>query len=176
MKQTSINAYLDLLDENKIRGMQLQVLRALARHGPLTGRELDEQLKSVSAHKRLSELQARGAVEVGGERRCTESGKIVEFWQITGKVPRPVSPKTPRTPTKLPLTVEKLKACLPLIRKVYVQSRTEMHPAANDMRDLVNWMQEATAWSPHVEAAPKMPPPRPRSLAEQRKDLFPDPA
>lgn len=175
MKKTSVTAYLDLLDENKIRGMQLQVLRTLARLGPLTGRELNEALKSVSAHKRLSELEARGAVEVAGERRCTESGKMVEFWQLTGRVPSAAPIKAKRLQAKLPLPVDKLRSCLPLLRRTYIQARTEMHPSVNDVRDLLNWMQQATAWSPPATAAPKMPPPRVRSVADQRKDLFPDP-
>lgn len=64
MKTTSIEAYWEILDDGSLSNMQREVAREIARLGSATGRELDEALKSMSAHKRLSELMTMGVIYV----------------------------------------------------------------------------------------------------------------
>lgn len=80
MKQTSIDAYLKAVDSGELTCAREVVLELLLAEGPLTGREIDERLQSVSAHKRLSELRDHGYAQPEGRRRCRVSGRIAEQW------------------------------------------------------------------------------------------------
>lgn len=66
------------------RGQRL-VLAALAQHGPLTDFEHEaiSGLVQQSAGKRRLELQRRGLVEYGQERRDSPNGSPARVWRIT---------------------------------------------------------------------------------------------
>jgi len=74
VKPTSKLAFLEFVTDGRLVGQRQAVYDLLKASGPLTGRELDAMLSSVSAHKRLSELERLGAVAVDCRRTCTISG------------------------------------------------------------------------------------------------------
>ena len=57
------------------------VYEALLSHGDMTGRELNEYLKSQSAHKRISELYKLGFIVPVAERECRVTGRHVVAWK-----------------------------------------------------------------------------------------------
>lgn len=99
MKQTSIDAYLEAVESGELTRAREVVLELLRAEGPLTGREVDERLRSVSAHKRLSELRSHGYAQPQGRRQCRVSGRFAEQWvaytqRTTGPHVRPMVPSS----------------------------------------------------------------------------------
>ena len=75
IRQTSIKAYIRILESGQLTEARAQVLRHFINVHPetLTERELDHQMDDVNAHKRVSELHDQGLLEEVGERACRVS-------------------------------------------------------------------------------------------------------
>lgn len=160
MKTMSIEAYWSILEDGTLGQMQREAATEIARHGDLTGRELNDTLKSVSAHKRLSELEDMGVIHVKEVRRCRITGREVEAWAMTGKKAEKVSGKKPGIvgrPTKA-----QLLRCLPSLRQLYLTLIETKDPVAEDIKRLGQWIA-ATSESevpapPALSTTPPLPP------------------
>ena len=155
MKTMSIEAYWSILEDGTLGQMQREVATEIARHETLTGRELNDVLKSVSAHKRLSELEEMGVIYAKEVRACRITGREVEAWAMTGK-------KAERHPSKKPATISKptraqLQRCLPSLRKLYLTMMSSKDPVAEDIKHLGQWIA-ATCEEP-APALMVLPPP-----------------
>lgn len=152
MKNTSIDAHWEILDNSLLGQMQREAATELARYGTLTGRELNDALKSVSAHKRLSELQEMGVAEVKEIRACKITGREVEAWGLTGKKPTKVVGKKavahPR-PSK-----EQLSRCLPGLLGLYFVMMKRNDPATADIKQLARWISDFTKKDVDLEVLP----------------------
>lgn len=163
MKNTSIEAYWEILDDATLGQMQREAATEIARYGTLTGRELDDALKSVSAHKRLSELEEMGVIEVKELRACKITGREVEAWGMTGKKPvRVVGKKTAAVsrPTKA-----QLARCLPSLRGLYLVLMKANDPVAADVKLLGHWIADLTksvvpSETPQLQSLPPPAPPQ----------------
>lgn len=157
MKTMSIEAYWEILEDGTLGMMQRQAATEIARHESLTGRELDDVLKSMSAHKRLSELEDMGVIYVKEVRPCRITGRDVEAWAMTGKkavkvanVKAAVVPK----PTKTTL-----RRCLPALRRLYLDMMTSHKPDADAIEELGRWIASTTQENNAEPPAPMLPPP-----------------
>lgn len=166
MKNTSIDAYWEILDDSLLGQMQREAATELARYGTLTGRELDDALKSVSAHKRLSELLEMGVAEVKELRACKITGREVEAWGLTGKKPiKAAGKKTVATPRP---TKAQLARCLPSLRGLYLVLMKSNDPVAADVKQLGHWIADLTkdvvlSQSTQVQALPPLVAPSPQT-------------
>jgi hypothetical protein len=96
MSSTSAATYQAIKDSGLVGELQLQVLKALAVNGPLTSGELAEfHIKSarVSVSPRLAELKNQGAVAEKGKRPCRVTGRECVEWDLTGNLPRKLTPR-----------------------------------------------------------------------------------
>ena len=69
----------------KLRGMQLLVQKLVQANPGLTGRELDAKHGDTQGqcHKRLKELERKGAIRCGEMRKCSISGhKVITWWPV----------------------------------------------------------------------------------------------
>ena len=90
IKQTSLEAYDAIKANGTLSQMRFRAYSIVRFYGPITGLELNMKgtgTQRHSLHKRLSELEALGIVEVVGNRRCRVTGRKVEEWDITDEVP-----------------------------------------------------------------------------------------
>ena len=92
IRQTSIQAYKEIVESGRHSQMQQAVYHTLYHYGPLTRTALDDMLKSVgtvnpSFHKRLSELEKMGVVWRPGKVKCPKTGKRVYLWDVTSNMP-----------------------------------------------------------------------------------------
>lgn len=155
-KPTSVAAYQDIMDSRLLGDMQRRVVSALAREGSLTGRELNDALDSVSAHKRLSELKEMGVIKVRSLRKCRITGREVEAWELTGSMPKKLADSAPSVsrPTK-----EQLRKCLPALRRMYLALMREKDPAAADMKHLGRWVSSLAGFVEKDDTPPTLPRP-----------------
>jgi hypothetical protein len=152
MKSMSIEAYWDIIEDGTLGQMQREAATEIARHESLTGRELDDVLKSMSAHKRLSELEAMGVIRVKEVRACRITGREVEAWEMTGKkAEKPLGKKSTVAgrPTKA-----QLQRCLPSLRGLYLSLVSAKDPVASDIKQLGLWIAASTS---ETEPAPTPP-------------------
>ena len=96
VRPTSLAAYRELCSSGKLGSMQLKVYRELWLRGAMTGRELNDELETPNAHKRLSELERMGMVEMSEEpRRCAVTGRNAIAWRATTRTtPKPLDTAT----------------------------------------------------------------------------------
>jgi len=119
-KQTSKDAYREILESGLLNLACLAVATRLAEDGPLTGNEVDRALNSPSAHKRLSDLARWGVAKVVGVKQDPLTGKHGEVWSLISGA-RPVRPAStasiPKTaalePASAPLPAEPVTDALP---------------------------------------------------------------
>ena len=122
IRETSIEAYKEVLENGKINKVQKRVLELLIKEGPSTANELDEILlaqgiKYPKASARLGELRDMGTVDEMDKRTCSISGKTVLVWKYNGRQPtKRVRSKSDKTLAK-EATYKKLKTILYLIEK-----------------------------------------------------------
>lgn len=96
--ENSIKALREIRQEGLLGLQQEQVLDALVRKGPMTGRELNAHLDSLSAHKRLSELKRLGVIEKVEDRRDRITGRTAAAYAPTGRLPVEPEPEEPPAP------------------------------------------------------------------------------
>ena len=101
VRDTSIQAYFDLIESAEVSRKHKDVLLALKKVGAdrvaITASELFNQgfkgqnLVFSNVRARLSELRDMGAVEENSKRLCSVTGKTVITWKITGEKPKKVN-------------------------------------------------------------------------------------
>lgn len=114
VKETSKQAFQQILESGALGDSQKKVFQAIFELGDATGRELNDALKSQSAHKRLSELEDMGLIRGIRARVCKVTGNDSTAWEITGSMPRKVTPVVNPTPSKkeFEVAVEKIRGLI----------------------------------------------------------------
>jgi hypothetical protein len=82
LRETSLQAYAQLVRDGRISKAQLLAWSVLQQHGALTGRELDALAETAGLWKRLSELKRLGLIIEAGIRECRSSGRQALTWRI----------------------------------------------------------------------------------------------
>ncbi len=96
-RQTSLEAYSHLITSGIINQRQLDAWLGLEQWGPMTGRELDEQLGTRGLWRRLPELKALGLVRERTIRTCRISKRAATVWEHTTANPdKPFHKLTPK--------------------------------------------------------------------------------
>lgn len=94
--QTSLDAYAHLIAAGILAERQVEAWIGLEQWGPMTGRELDEQLGKRGLYKRLSELKALGLVRERTVRLCRISHRAAIVWEHVKAEPGVKPAKTTR--------------------------------------------------------------------------------
>jgi hypothetical protein len=164
MKTMAVEAYWEVLEDRTLEHVQREVATEVARHDSMTGRELDEALRSSSAHKRLAGLGALGVLYVKSVRACRVTGRNAKAWAMTGKKAEKAAQKSPAVnrPTKVELT-----RCLPSLRKLYLTLTHAKDPSAEDIKKLGLWISAITE-SEVPTVVEVLPPPVPPKEPEPR--------
>lgn len=89
MRTTSIDAYKAIESEGLLTKERWLVYQHLFHKGPKTAHEIDSDMNSPDAHKRLSELRDQGAISEVFQGSCPITGRRAIFWDVTDKVPEP---------------------------------------------------------------------------------------
>jgi hypothetical protein len=95
-RDTSVEAYQQAEAEGLLTKERAAVFRVLREavtslNGDMTGREVDQVLGSVDAHKRLSELLRQGLAVDAMTRACRVTGRRAIAWRaVLGVYPRPL--------------------------------------------------------------------------------------
>jgi len=103
VRNTSIEAYNQIKENNLLSKLRFEVYHALFHHGPLTQGELwsryfpDKQRHSICP--RFKELLDRDVIECVGERPCGYTGVQSMVWDVNAKLPKKI--RTTKPPTKL---------------------------------------------------------------------------
>lgn len=87
-RQTSREAYKQLIESGALKGNQALVLDQLIHCGPCTSGELLDRMKvdNVNAWRaRFTELQARGLIVESGSRACKITGRRAILWTATNR-------------------------------------------------------------------------------------------
>lgn len=94
VRDTSIEAFKEILESGELGEMQRIVYEHLYMHGPCTASELFHfmsQAKRNPTHSnittRLGELRDSGAVKECGKRECQVTGRKVLTWDVTMDMP-----------------------------------------------------------------------------------------
>jgi hypothetical protein len=90
IRETSKDAYRDLVDRGVLPHRRREVYRWIYLEGPCTAAMLEHGLGGSSAHKRLSELRDLGYIKEVDKAKCPRTGQRVIWWDVTAK--RPKSP------------------------------------------------------------------------------------
>lgn len=88
-RSTSARAFHEIEDNGLLTAARFKVYAKLFDIGPATGSQLNDALKTPSAHKRLSELYDVGVVKEVGEGTCPITGMTAILWDVTEVVPPP---------------------------------------------------------------------------------------
>lgn len=88
-RSTSARAFHEIEDNGLLTAARFKVYEKLYAIGPATGSQLNDALKTPSAHKRLSELHDVGVVKEVGEGTCPITGMTAILWDVTDVVPPP---------------------------------------------------------------------------------------
>lgn len=92
MRDTSKAVFNQIKEDGTLSKMRWMVYEYLFLHGPLTGAELDEQLRKQGGrghyHKRLSELKRFDIVQETNKRACKITGRLVYEWDVTSRMPK----------------------------------------------------------------------------------------
>lgn len=140
MRQTSIDAWEDIKASGVLGLEQLRAYECLFRHGPLTGREIDDRL-GVDMHKRLSELERLGVVKCNGKRECRVTGRQVHEWDVTPYRATRIAKRAARTGTKNKSTTKALlellkEACKALDESGDLFARSKAHEIRRKVGEL----------------------------------------
>ncbi len=79
--ETNLVAWREIIRSGTLVGRQLEAWTALDQWGPMTGRELDDQVRTRGLWKRLPELRAAGLVVQKPARLCRISQRQAIVWQ-----------------------------------------------------------------------------------------------
>ena len=94
VRQTSIDAYHQIRDNELLSKRRLEVYEVLYKYGPATASELSERLPGKlsrtigsNVHARLGELRDMHVAQETGTRICSESGHRGILWDVTKSLP-----------------------------------------------------------------------------------------
>ncbi len=94
-RDTSVEAYNEIKNNNRLTELQLLVYDCLYHHGPLSAMEV--HLKSLqplnSISPRFSPLRDKGVIKEVGSKISEQTGKRVIIWDVTSKLPEKKSKK-----------------------------------------------------------------------------------
>lgn len=97
MRDTSLQAYKQIVASGLINGIRLQVFDAIYKHGPITMNEIFiEHLPTISQHTqtpRYAELEEMGVIAAVGKRVDRHTNVECITWDITGKSPTKLKPR-----------------------------------------------------------------------------------
>lgn len=86
-RETSREAFKELIDSGALHGKQLAALRAVYHHGPGTSAEIiGAGLPGGNVNlwrARFTELQARGLIVEAGTRKCKVTGRSALVWEYS---------------------------------------------------------------------------------------------
>lgn len=125
-RETSREAYHQLVATGVLRGQQERVLSTLVRKGPSTSGELFAfmEIENVNAWRaRITELQGRGLIVEVGQRKCKITGRTALVWDYSGRT-KPLEAKHRTSSKELR---DLLKRALP-----FVASCTQAAPVLAD--------------------------------------------
>ena len=124
VRSTSAAVYSQILGDGLLSKTRWVAYDLLYELGPLTGSEMDHEgiargltpAHRPSLHKRLSELEARGAVVCLSPRMCRVTGREAFEWDVTDALPHEPAarPKRPSRPSKA-----EFKAAVENLRVLY---------------------------------------------------------
>lgn len=110
MRETSIQAYSELVSSGALNHKQRAVYGCLKTKGSQTGRELDRELGwTQDAHKRLSELERAGVVDSTLRAVCGVTGRRSILWRLTGKDPNSVTREDLKPPPRAEISAEDIR-------------------------------------------------------------------
>ena len=88
VRETSLNAYIDLQDEGTLKERELKVVELLTKEISMTDNEMMAKL-GMRDRNEISparwRLFKRGIVESDGKDKCPITGRRVHFWKLTEK-------------------------------------------------------------------------------------------
>lgn len=93
-RETSREAYDQLVESGALKGKQAKALEQIVAHGPATSGEIIQRLgPNVNLWRaRFTELAARGLIVETGQRKCTVTGRTALVWEYSGRT-KPLAPK-----------------------------------------------------------------------------------
>lgn len=86
IRPTSLKAYEAIKRSGLLSRTRWIVYDYLFNHGPMTANEINAGIGGTSWHKRLSELEFMGAVDIVGHRECSISGFDCLLWDVTSRI------------------------------------------------------------------------------------------
>lgn len=85
VRDTSLNAYIELNNTDKLSQYQRKVYKVISQHGNVTDKEISEitrmQINNVTG--RRNELLKLGMIEDNGKRKCKITGRTVYQWNTS---------------------------------------------------------------------------------------------
>ncbi|QDP51258.1 MAG: hypothetical protein Unbinned7913contig1002_13 [Prokaryotic dsDNA virus sp.] len=90
IRETSMKAYMEIIDSNLLGRRQEEVYKMIANFGPLTEGEVCEflQRRRNSVTPRICELKKMGVVSEVGRKKCSTSGHYAYLLEISGELPK----------------------------------------------------------------------------------------
>lgn len=89
VRETSKEAYKQLVESGELRGKQAQILELVVKHGAGTAAEIlqgsPHDRNRNLARARFTELQARGLIIEVGVRDCKVTGRQALVWEYSGR-------------------------------------------------------------------------------------------
>jgi len=87
IRQTSLQAYKEIIDNQELGRRQKQVYEVFAKYGELTNLEVSKVLwiPINSITPRTNELYKKGLIEESKRDICPISGRKAIFWRITSR-------------------------------------------------------------------------------------------
>lgn len=125
VRDTSLQAYRDIIDSGRIGEVQKMVYEGLYKFGPCTSSELYEHMSTgqnvqhSNIRARLGELRDMGAVKEGNKRKCAVTSKTVLTWDVTMQIPSKQCKKLSKK--------EKIDKVLDKLRSLYGETDDPFH-------------------------------------------------
>jgi ribonuclease D len=138
-RRTSAAAYAQIEREGLLNKLQFKVYRVLYQCGPLTGRELNAEMRSTDGHKRLSELRDRCVIYEVRERACSVTGLKAIEWDVTDRLPcTPPNLKPPKPEAAL-RALDELEGLI--TETATREGLSESRISSEDTRELLRWVR-----------------------------------
>ncbi len=162
MRETSLQAYIDVVQSGVLGAAQLKVYRILYDHGPMSGSDLsaygDVGPSGSTLFKRLSELHRMRVVEPIGTRKNTKTGHFEILWDVTSNQATPYRPLKSKEVQALTTRIEQLELLLRDVEHIFTLLDEENRFSVEDIRAfLVRSRNELGPRGDSREQAPQSP-------------------
>lgn len=131
-RETSRQAYRQLVESGQLKGKQQTALLNVIEHGPATSAEIIQRISPNTNlwRARFTELQARGLIVEVGQRKCTVTGRTALVWEYSGRT-KPLEPKHRTGSKELRALLKQALAVIeePRIRGSYQELRDNIREA-----------------------------------------------